>query len=39
MATIDPNRWTIKTQEAFQAAVDDARERGPRVVGERGDPP
>jgi len=27
MATIDPNRWTIKTQEAFQAAVDDARER------------
>ncbi|TML56947.1 MAG: AAA family ATPase, partial [Actinobacteria bacterium] len=24
---IDPNRWTIKTQEAFQAAVDAARAR------------
>jgi len=27
MPAIDPNRWTVKTQEAFQAAVDDARER------------
>jgi ATP-dependent Clp protease ATP-binding subunit ClpB len=27
MAAIDPNRWTIKTQEAFQSAMDDARER------------
>src|SRR5437764_12055 len=24
---VDPNRWTLKTQEAFQAAIDDARAR------------
>jgi len=24
---LDPNRWTLKTQEAFQAAIDDARAR------------
>ena len=24
---IDPNRWTLKTQEAFNAAVDQARSR------------
>src|SRR5437588_11348004 len=24
---LDPNRWTLKTQEAFQAAVDQARAR------------
>src|SRR2546421_9683721 len=24
---IDPNRWTLKTQEAFQAAADQARSR------------
>ena len=23
---LDPNRWTLKTQEAFQAAVDSARQ-------------
>jgi hypothetical protein len=27
MAAIDRNRWTVKTQEAFHAAVDDARDR------------
>ena len=24
---IDPNKWTLKTQEAFSAAIDDAKER------------
>ena len=24
---IDPKKWTIKTQEAFAAAIDDAKER------------
>ena len=24
---LDPNRWTLKTQEAFQAALDQARAR------------
>src|SRR2546421_7886150 len=24
---LDPNRWTLKTQEAFQAAIDNARAR------------
>src|SRR5437764_12042943 len=24
---VDPNRWTLKTQEAFQAAIDNARAR------------
>ncbi|HYF47448.1 MAG TPA: Clp protease N-terminal domain-containing protein, partial [Acidimicrobiales bacterium] len=28
MATFDPNRWTIKTQEAVQAALEEARAAG-----------
>ncbi len=35
MATFDPNRWTIKTQEAFQAAVEQARTAGnPEITPE-----
>ena len=30
---LDPNRWTIKTQEAFSAAVEAAKQRSnPEVV-------
>ncbi|HWH33873.1 MAG TPA: AAA family ATPase [Acidimicrobiales bacterium] len=35
MASFDPNRWTIKTQEAFQSAVEQARAAGnPEVTPE-----
>jgi ATP-dependent Clp protease ATP-binding subunit ClpB len=35
MATFDPNRWTIKTQEAFQAAMEQARAAGnPEITPE-----
>ena len=32
---IDPNRWTLKTQEAFSAAVENARAQNhPEVLRE-----
>src|SRR5918998_341853 len=35
MATFDPNRWTMKTQEAFQAAVEQTRAAGnPEITPE-----
>jgi len=35
MTTFDPNRWTIRTQEAFQAALEQARAAGnPEITPE-----
>src|SRR4051812_44786068 len=35
MAALDPSRWTVKTQEAFQNAVEQARSAGnPEVTPE-----